>query len=113
MTQRADTSRDQRRADEQATPSAGLVPNVVPVQHLRPSLQPIKVSHLREYARYRRKVGDLHHAEIVLHAVDGLPDDARVTGRELVEGKPRSEAEAIAKAIVFVFDLYRDLGVLI
>jgi hypothetical protein len=109
MTERATTSRDQGRADDEAEPSAGLVPKSEPLPHLH---QPIKVRHLKEWARYRIKIGDTRGADVILRAVYGLDDDERRTPHQLAQGMSKEEHHVLFAASVFVLDLYQDLGVL-
>jgi hypothetical protein len=113
MTERTTTSRDQGRAEEEVRPSAGLVPNSSTSRTASNYLQqPIKVRHLKEWARYRIKVGDTRGADVILRAVYGLDDDERRTPHQLAQGMSREEARILFTASVFVLELYRDLGVL-
>jgi hypothetical protein len=110
MTERATTNRDQSRADNEAKPAAGLVPKSEP---LPPLQQPIKICHLKEWARYRIKVGDTRGADVILRAVYGLDDEERRTPFQLAQGMSKEEHHVLFAASVFVLDLYQDLGVLV
>jgi hypothetical protein len=89
-----------------------VVPSQVAQKPLRPSYQPIKVRHLREWAKYRRKVGDSYSSLIVLRVVEGLSDESKLTPLELVKGRPEQEVKVLISAVSFILDLYRELEVL-
>jgi hypothetical protein len=89
-----------------------VAPNPSAQRPLRPSHQPIKVKHLREWAKYRRKVGDSYSSLVILEAVEDFSDESKLTPRELVKGKSEQEVKVLISACAFVLDLYRELEVL-